>query len=100
LAPPASPLPDPPSSHSANVSWFAPTTRLNGSPLDDFFGYRLYYGTSYVNLPRSSIEIVNPSAITWTVTGLGSGTWYFTVTAYDGSGYESSFSNIVSLTFP
>ena len=100
-APPASPPPpSPPVSHDADVRWFAPTTRLDGSPIDNLIGYRVYYGTSYLNLPHTRIEISNPSAVTWKVTDLSSGTWYFAVTAFDASGYESSFSNIVSLTFP
>ena len=102
-APPAStppPPPNPPASHSANVRWFAPTSRLDGLPIVNLTGYRLYYGTSYLNLPQTRIEISNPSAVTGQVTGLASGTWYFAVTAFDASGYESSFSNIVSLTFP
>ena len=99
-APPANPPGNPPGSNVANISWFAPSTRLDGSPLDNLTGYRVYYGTSYLNLPRTRIEINNPSAVTWSVTGLSAGTWYFAVTAFDGNGYESSFSNIVSMTFP
>jgi hypothetical protein len=73
---------------------------MNGAPLNDLSGYRVYYGTSHAELPRTRIEVNNPSAITWTVTGLAPGTWYFAVTAIDGSGDESSFSNIVSKTIP
>ncbi len=99
-APSPAPPSTPPASYSANISWFAPAIRLNGLPIDNLAGYRLYYGTSYLNLPQTSIEINNPSAVTATVTGLAGGTWYFAVTAVDGNGYESSFSNIVSRTFP
>lgn len=97
---PPNPPPNPPATYIAKVSWYAPTTRLNGSSIDNLTGYRVYYGTSYLNLPLTRIEINNPSAITWTVSELGAGTWYFAVTAIDGGGYESSFSNIVAKTFP
>ena len=58
-------------------------------------GYKLYIG----NAPRTyndSITLGNQT--TYTVTGLDSGTWYFTVTALDTNGNESNFSNEVSQT--
>jgi hypothetical protein len=56
-------------------------------------GYRLYYGTAS-GVYNSSINVGNET--TYTVTGLGPGTYYFTVTAYYSSGHETGFSNEMS----
>lgn len=72
------------SSASNPTAGTPPTKRQDGSPLDDRAGYRVYYGTSYVSLPFSRIGIGNSSA----------------VTVIDSAGRESSFSRIVSVTFP
>jgi hypothetical protein len=55
----------------------------------------MYYG----NASRTySAHDEVPYQTTWTVTGLGSGIWYFAVTAFDTAGNESDFSNEVSTT--
>jgi hypothetical protein len=62
----------------------------------DLAGYKIYYGTS----SRNYSTVVDVKKVTsYTVTGLGPGTWYFALTAYNTSGAESSFSNEVSKTF-
>jgi hypothetical protein len=58
-------------------------------------GYKLYYGTSSRGY-GTSFNVGNVT--TYTVAALASGTYYFAVTAYDGSGNESTFSNEVSAT--
>ncbi len=61
----------------------------------DLAGYKVYYGTashSYTTV----IDVHNVT--TYSVTGLGAGTWYFAVTAYNTTGAESTFSNEVSTT--
>jgi hypothetical protein len=60
----------------------------------DLAGYKLYYGTvsgTYV----SQIDV--GKATTYTVSNLGSGTYYFALTALNGAGAESGFSNEVSI---
>ena len=59
----------------------------------DLAGYKIYYGSS-PGLPLTSIIVGNQA--TYTVTGLGPGTYYFAVTAYNNSGIEGGFSNEVS----
>lgn len=80
---------------SAKLAWTAPTTNTDGSPLSDLSGYRIYYGTAPSSLGRR-IDVNNPSAITWTVTDLAPGTWYFALTAVNNGGYESVRTNVVS----
>jgi len=58
-------------------------------------GYKIYYGPA----PRTYATSTNVgNRITYTVTGLSAGTYYFAVVAYDTSGLESPFSNEVSVT--
>jgi hypothetical protein len=68
----------------------------NANTESDLAGYKIHYGTSSTNLTSS----VNAGNVTnYTVTGLSLGTTYFfAATAYDASGTESGFSNIVSTT--
>ena len=82
---------------SAEVSWSAPTATVDGSPLNDLAGYRIYYGTDPDNL-RHQIDIADPSVRVWTVDGLTPGNWHFAVTAVRSGGNESEYSKIGSKT--
>lgn len=78
-----------------NLSWNAPTTNADGTPLTDLAGYKIYYGTSSGNYSQK-INVGNVT--TYKVTNLTSdNTYYFAVTAYDKSGNASKFSNEVSI---
>jgi hypothetical protein len=84
--------------HSAQVtlSWYAPITNEDGSPLNDLAGHNVYYGTASGNYSQS---IDTGNTTTYTVANLADGlTYYFAVTAYDTSGNESEFSDEVSKT--
>jgi len=59
----------------------------------DVVGYKIYVGQSSRTY---GTPIVLGNITSYTVTGLGPGTWYFAATAYDGNGNESDFSNEVS----
>lgn len=85
------------STGSATLSWTAPTANTNGSALTDLAGYHIYYGTAAGSL-SSEIDVGNPGTLTYTVTQLSAGTWYFAVTAYTNTGLESSKSQIGSKT--
>lgn len=84
---------------SATLSWDAPTTRTDGSPLTNLAGYRLRYGNSSGNYPNT-ITITNPGLTSYVVNNLASGTWFFVLAAYDSAGLESSNTNPVSKTIP
>ena len=72
---------------TATLSW-APSTSTN------LAGYKVYMGTAS-GVFSSSLTIGNTT--TYTASNLGVGhTYYFAVTAYNGSGIESSYSNEVS----
>lgn len=86
------------------LSIFAFDATLSWSPTGDptLAGYKIYYGTA-------SRAYGNPidvgTQVAYTITGLGPGTYYFAVTAYNNLGMESGFSNetnktMVDLTAP
>jgi hypothetical protein len=76
--------------NSLMLSWTAPSTNEDGSPLNDLVGYKLYYGTQ----PGQYSKILNVGNYTTAEIGdLASGTYYLAVTAYDIYGNESGFSN-------
>ena len=84
------------SNGTATVSWTPPTLNTDGSTLTDLAGYRLYYGTSAANLDHSA-SIANPGLVRYVVDNLSPATWYFAVTAYDASGFESDRSTPASI---
>lgn len=91
------PLPLNAQTGTAALSWEAPTQNTDGTPLTDLAGYRIYWGTSpgsYTN----SVQLDDPAALGYVVTDLSATTWYFTATAFNESGIESSFSNVASKT--
>ncbi len=78
------------------LTWNAPTTNVDGTPLTDLAGYKVYYGTTS-KIYGTPVDVKN--ALTYTVIGLQSDTtYYFAVTAYDKSipSNESKYSNEVS----
>jgi hypothetical protein len=88
-----------PTSGTATVSWVAPTENSDGTALTNLAGYIVYYGNSASTLSQEqSIEVANPAALNYTITGLGSGTWYFAVISYTTSGEQSALSTISSKT--
>jgi len=62
----------------------------------DLSGYKIYYGTAS---GRYGAPITVGNQTRYKVTGLGLGTYYFALTAYDAAGNESAFSNEISKTF-
>lgn len=81
----------------ATLSWAAPTTNTDGTPLTDLAGYTIEYGTSSGALDRS-VTIASPSTTIYTISDLTTGTWYFAVVAYTTEGSQSTLSGIVSTT--
>jgi len=78
-----------------SLSWTAPTTNTNGTPLTDLAGYKIYYGTSSGNYSQN-IDVGNVT--TYTLSNLAAGSYYFAATAYDTAGNQSAFSNEVNKT--
>jgi hypothetical protein len=89
----------PPANGNATLSWTPPTQNTDGSTLSNLAGFRIQYGTSPSALSQT-IQVTNPGMATYVVTGLSSGTWYFSVKAYTSSGAESANSTVVNKTIP
>lgn len=82
-----------PTGEAATLSWDA----SRGS---DSAGYKIYQATA-PGAYGAPIATVPVTVTDYTVTGLEAGTTYFfTVTAYNADGVESSFSNEVSKAIP
>ena len=79
---------------SASLSWAAPTTRTDGSPLTNLAGYKIFYGRMS-GIYDYQIDINNPGILAYVVENMVSGDWYFALTAYDSQGVESDRSNEV-----
>jgi hypothetical protein len=87
---------------TGTMSWAAPATHTDGSPITDLAGYRIYYGTTSGNY-SGSIDVVGKDSTSMPVSTLASavpasGTYFISVTAYDAYGIESDYSNEVSVT--
>ena len=87
------------------VSWTAPVTNANGTPLTDLGGYRVYVGTSSPACPSSSFHSVSSATstpapnqtVSASITGLTAGsTYWLRVSAVDKSGAESACSTTAS----
>jgi hypothetical protein len=89
--------PAPFSSGSASLSWGAPTSNTDGSPLANLAGYKIEYGTSSGALTQT-VTISDPAATSYTLQGLASGTWYFAVADFTSAGTVSAVSSVVSKT--
>ena len=84
-------------SGTAIVSWVAPTIDTDGTPVTNLSGYTIYYGTSQSDLTQS-VVVSGTSTLSYEITGLASGTWYFGVAADAADGTESAMSSIGSKT--
>lgn len=82
-------------SGNAMLSWIAPTTNTDGTPLTDLAGFVINYGTNPDALTET-VKVSSASATGYTVQGLDAGVWYFTVTAYTSVGTQSAPSNVGS----
>ena len=87
----------PPTLGSATLSWQAPTQRIDGTPLTNLAGFRIYYGNAVGTYP-DKITVANPGLDTYVVDNLPSGTYFFVTTAYDSAGNESAYSTPASKT--
>ncbi|WP_341581613.1 fibronectin type III domain-containing protein [Marinobacter metalliresistant] len=88
---------------SAVLSWSAPLTRVNGEsiPMGELDKYVIRYGQDTDNLSKEVI-VTNAAAeaeMSYEVSGLENGTWYFTIQVQDVNGLISEPSEVVSKAF-
>jgi hypothetical protein len=86
-------------STSALLSWTAPSTREDSSPLmlSELSGYKIYSGTDPDALTLLT-TITDSSVTSYRDEGLSPATHYYAITAYDTDGGESVFSAVVGKT--
>lgn len=84
----------PPPTGSATVNLTPPTQNTDGSALTDLAGMTVYYGTAPTSL-NASVQIA-PAPTSYTISNLGSGTWYFGAIAYATDGTQSAMTPLVS----
>ena len=84
---------------SATLSWTAPTQNIDGSPLTDLTGYKIYWGPSPSSYPNS-VTVDNPGLTRYVVENLVPGTYFFSATALNAAGAESGFAAPATKTIP
>jgi hypothetical protein len=87
-----------PSQKPDTLTWDAPTTNADGSPLTNLAGYKVYWktvGNNYTNANSKDLGNVTTAKISISI-GTSIPTRYYVVTAYNTGGKESAFSNEVS----
>jgi hypothetical protein len=82
---------------TATLYWSPPTANTNGTALTPLSGYTIFYGKSSTAL-NQTIHVTNPNTLSYQITGLGSGTWYFAVAADASDGTQSAQSSLGSKT--
>lgn len=75
------------------LAWEPPTENVDGSPLNDLAGYRIYYGE--ISGTYTEELAVSDTLQTDHEMALPSGSYYFAMTALDAEGNESAHSNEV-----
>jgi len=83
---------------TAALTWLAPATNTDGTPVNDLAGFHIYYGAASTFTSLVDDETGDISTGTYTVTGLAPGTYVFQVCAYNALGVESAPSNQVTVT--
>jgi len=86
-----------PTRSTVTVRWVAPTTNVDGTPITDLQGFRVFYGTASGQYSQS-VYIASSTITSAVIEELTPATWYFAVKAISGSGVESAYSSEASKT--
>ena len=78
----------------ADLGWVAPTENVDGTPLTDLAGFKVYYGASSRSYGDSTAMLLTDQLEI--ELSLPAGEYYFAVTAIDDEGNESAYSNEVT----
>ena len=79
---------------TATLSWTAPALNTNGSAATDLAGYHIYYGSTQTAL-NQVIAVAGAGAVSYTISNLAPGTWYFAIAAFNTEKVESGLSAVV-----
>lgn len=75
----------------ATVTWSAPLTASDGTPITDLANYKVYWGQNDGGPYPNNSGLLDPSITSYSMNLLTSGAWYFVVSALDSQGGESYF---------
>jgi hypothetical protein len=92
--PPPSSTP-PAATSSVTLNWSMPTQNVDGTPLTDLAGYKVYYGQESANM-KSVVDVRGATVTTAVVEKLAPGRWYFALSSYTADGVESVQTGVVS----
>lgn len=76
-----------------NLSWVAPSTNEDGTPLTDLAGFKLYCGKTAGTYDIFKLDVGN--VLTYKIIPVEDGTYYCVATAYNKAKMESAYSNEV-----
>lgn len=82
------------SADTINLAWDKVTQDVDGNPIQELTGYKLY-SSNVAGTYTNPLATITPAIENFSYTQTVIGTYYFTVTAYNASG-ESARSNEVS----
>lgn len=77
---------------SVTLSWTAPETNQDGTPLTDLGSYTIYYGPES-GMYTEAVDINSAGTTTYVLENLVPDTYYIAITASNNAGMESGFSN-------
>ena len=86
-----------PARSTVTVRWVAPTTNIDGTPITELQGFRVFYGTASGQYSQS-VYIASSTITSAVIEELTPATWYFAVKAISSSGVESAYSSEASKT--
>jgi hypothetical protein len=72
------------------INWTPPTLNVDGTPLTDLAGYKIYYGPTSGDYTEGMADVGLTSS--YDTSSLPSGYYCFVVVSYDTSGNESDYS--------
>lgn len=84
---------------TATLTWTAPTTRTDGSPLSAVASYNVYRGTSATTLTKLA-TVTAPATGYVDSAAINGATNYYAVSAVDSAGNEGPQSNVASKAVP
>jgi len=83
---------------SVTLTWDAPTTNEDGTPLTDLAGYDVHYGSA-TQTYSLSVDVGNVTSYTWDVGEREDEVLFFNVRAYDTYGNFSVYNGEISVPF-
>ena len=83
---------------NVTLTWTAPTLNADGTALTDLAGFVIAYRKAASSSYTTVFKLPNPKATSVVIEGLGAGTWYFAMKAYNVPGIESAYTSEVHTT--